>query len=108
PSSIGRCTRASRPPPSVLKWVLAPPRQITFPVHAATSSLHRKCRQTNRGLEVLDQVEPFPREEIAFRLAAEMAVGGRRAINRLVETQIGSNAARREAAELVDAADGLL
>jgi hypothetical protein len=29
-----------------------------------------------RGLQIVDQVEPLPREEVAFGLAAEVAVGG--------------------------------
>src|SRR5205085_4219600 len=50
----------------------------------------------------------LPREELAVRLAPEVAVGGRRAVDRLVQTEIGADSARRETAELVDAADRLL
>ena len=56
----------------------------------------------DRGLQVLDQVDPFPREQVAFRLAAEMAVGGGRGVDRLVEAEVGADAARGQAAELVD------
>src|SRR5205807_452031 len=74
----------------------------------ASSSLRGKRRQANRRLEVLDQVEPLPREVIALGLAAEMAVGGGRPVDRLVEAEIGADAARTEAAQLIDAADRLL
>ena len=62
-------------------------------------------RLGQRRLQIVDQVGLFPGEEVAFGLAAEMAVGGGRRIDRLVEAEVGADAARGQAAELVDAAD---
>src|SRR5690606_3461834 len=58
-----------------------------------------------RRLQVLDQVGAFPREQVAVGLAAEVAVSGGLAVDRLVEAEVGADAARGEAAELVDALD---
>ena len=57
------------------------------------------------SLEVVDQIGLLPREEVAFRLAAEVAVGGGRRIDRLVEREMGPDAARGQAAQLSDLAD---
>ena len=40
------------------------------------------------GLQILDQVDALPRETVAFGLAAEVAVGGRRSIDRLVQAEV--------------------
>ena len=48
----------------------------------------------DRRLQVVDQVGLFPREEVAVGLAAEMAVGGGRLVDRLVERQMRADAAR--------------
>src|SRR5437870_2298525 len=58
-----------------------------------------------RGLQVIDEVELFPREEVAFRLAAEVAIGRALAVDRLVEAEMCANAARGKAAELLDPLD---
>src|SRR5690606_23811831 len=61
-----------------------------------------------RRLQVLDQVGLLPREEVAFGLAAEVAVGGGLAVDRLVEAKVGADRARGQAAELGDALDRFL
>src|SRR4051794_30928638 len=58
-----------------------------------------------RGFQILDQVQPLPREQVALRLAPEMAVGSGRRVDRLVEPQMGADAAWRKLPELADAAD---
>ena len=58
-----------------------------------------------RGLEVVDQVGLLPREEVALGLAAEVAVGRGLAVDRLVEPEVRADAARGQAAELVDRLD---
>src|SRR6185369_3507883 len=76
--------------------------------HAGLLSLDALRLQADGGLQILDQVQPLPREEVAFRLAAEMAVGGGRPVDGLVEAEIGADSARRQAAKLRDLADRLL
>ena len=47
-------------------------------------------------LELIDQIGLFPGEEIAVRLAAEMAIGGGAAIDRAAQVQMLADAKRRE------------
>ena len=58
------------------------------------SGLDRLRSGRDRGLQILDQVEPLPREQVAVGLAAEMAVGGGRLVDRLVEAEVRADAAR--------------
>src|SRR3546814_19219762 len=53
-------------------------------------------------LQLVGQVGAFPRESIAVRLAAEMAIGGGFAIDRLVEAKEGADALGRQPNELRD------
>src|SRR5688572_2260554 len=71
----------------------------------AASGVAVGARSPQRRLEILDEVGLLPREEVAFGLAAEVAVGGGLAIDRLVEAEVGADSARGQAAELVDALD---
>src|SRR5690606_6674746 len=66
------------------------------------------CRSGQGGLEVVDEVGLFPRKEVALGLAPEVAIGRRLPVDRLVEPEMGADAARGQAAELVDAEDRLL
>src|SRR3546814_6964570 len=50
-------------------------------------------------LQLVGQVGAFPRESIAVRLAAEMAIGGGFAIDRLVEAKVGADALGRQRSE---------
>ena len=61
--------------------------------------------QAQRGLQLVGEVGLFPREEVALGLAPEMAVGGGRRVDRLVEAEAGADAARGQPAELLDPAD---
>src|SRR5688572_4137993 len=58
-----------------------------------------------RCLEVVDEVGALPREEVAVGCAAEMAVCGGLLVDRLVKAEMGADAARGEAAQLLDAVD---
>src|SRR5688572_8352824 len=62
----------------------------------------------HRRSQVLDEIGPFPREQVAVGLAPEVAVSRGAAIDRLVQRQVRADAARGQAAELADALDGLL
>ena len=76
------CSRQAQRPLSTTATDLA---RRAAPLGALPRRLGREPRLGQRRLQVLDQVGLFPREEVALRLAAEMAVGGGRAVDRLVE-----------------------
>src|SRR3569623_958961 len=61
-----------------------------------------------RSLELLDQIGALPWEEITLGFAAEVPVRRGLRVDRLVEPQMGADAARGEAAKLVDLADRFL
>ena len=60
----------------------------------------------DRGLQVFDQIGALPREEVPFRLAAEMAIGCGLAVDWLVQAQMRADGTRGEATKLRDAHDG--
>src|SRR5690242_13578876 len=69
------------------------------------------CRRPSGGdggLELVGEVGPLPREQVALRLAAEVAISGGRRIDRLVELEVRADAARSEATQPLDPADRLL
>src|SRR5690242_1653129 len=55
---------------------------------------------SERLLQRVDQIGPLPAEEVAFGLAAEMAVARGLLIDRLVEAEMGADALGGEADEL--------
>src|SRR3954454_11654291 len=61
------------------------------------------------ALQRIDEIELLPREAaIGLRLAAEMAVGRGAHVDRLVEAEMGADAARREIEELLQEARKLV
>ena len=73
----------------------------------AANALPRQCNrfQASAAFRSSTRSMPFPREEIALWLAAEMAIGGGLAIDRLVEAEMRADRARGQAAQLCDAQD---
>ena len=62
----------------------------------------------DRRLQVVDEIDAFPGEQLALRLATEVAVSSGRLIDRFVKAKVSADTARGQTAELADAADRLL
>src|SRR6185437_15641488 len=104
----GRC-RVARPcrwPASPAASLLTSPRPRATQTHAIsqTGSL---CSE--RPAQLVDQVEPLPGEAaIGFGRATEMPIGRGARIDRLVEAEMGADAARREIEQLLQHARQLV
>src|SRR5579859_8017502 len=106
--SENRLAGSSLPPPSSGSGMASRGSSwSTRPCPVIRSFLPRrrpKNRRTSgkRRLQAVDQIQLLPREAaIGFRLAAEMAVSGGAGVDRLVEAEMGADAARGQIHQLL-------